>query len=99
MHSKLSVSASTGRERISNAGTTVEEQSRERLMSADVQGKIGEVGLPATSQDLSFAAGSRWSTSVLLRSGRNRLRTLLPICLRNNSAIRISLDGQNPLCG
>jgi hypothetical protein len=50
---------STGREQISNARTTAHEQSGDRLMNADAQGKIGEVGLPATSQDLPFAAGSR----------------------------------------
>lgn len=65
MHSKLSVSASTGRERISNAGTTVEEQSRERLMSADVQGKIGEVGLPTTSQSAHSPLAQGWRTFVL----------------------------------
>ena len=73
---------STGRERISNARTTVDEQNCERLMNADVQGKIGEVGLPGHLTRHPFAAGSRWSTSVLLRTGWNR-RLL----------VRISMDG------
>ena len=68
MHSKLSVSASTGRERISNAGTTVDEQNRERLMNADVQGKIGEVGLPATSQ----TTLRRWLKVEHIRTPENR---------------------------
>ena len=95
MHSKLSTS--TGRERVSNAGTTVEEQSRERLVNADVLGKIGEVGLPATSQGPPFAAGSR-SVRPRLRTGWNRLRTLIPICLRNNSVIRGRMVALKLLC-